>query len=292
MTSGEPRVLVLKRTFAQCACYSSKRLGVSTQVGVTRVFSVRLAFVQGFLRLVGSANGCRFATFYASVCDCNFPSLVASLFSWRCLAASFFSSLHAAMNLRPPSVTASTQTSAFNAIVFQSPVTPNARMSLCTQSVHSFLPTPSSPHCALKVSAHVFGFCRWSYQMYVWYLTTVSKYIQQYCYYYAAAVLFFSSLLQSSYDETITNKHPQNDAAACVRCVLHSFPLPWSSCLGCIPPLIGLPFLRFYAVVSSLFLLFVFSIFFVYRDDVLCWLLSCPFSSVCFPCSSSNVFPV
>ena len=48
------------------------------------------------------------------------------------------SSLHAAMNLRPPSVTTSTQTSAFNAIVFQSPVMPNARMSLCTQSVHSF----------------------------------------------------------------------------------------------------------------------------------------------------------
>ena len=34
------------------------------------------------------------------------------------------------------------------------------------------------------------------------------------------------------------------------------------------------------------------SIFFVYRDDVLCWLLSCPFSSVCFPCLSPNVFPV
>ena len=64
--------------------------------------------------------------------------LVASLFSWRCLAASPSSSLHAAMNLRPPSVTASIQTSAFNAIVFQSPVMPNARMSLCTQSVHSF----------------------------------------------------------------------------------------------------------------------------------------------------------
>ena len=69
---------------------------------------------------------------------CNFPSLVASLFSWRCLGASSSSSLHAAMNLRPPSVTASTQTSAFNAIAFQSPVMPNARMSLCTQSVHSF----------------------------------------------------------------------------------------------------------------------------------------------------------
>ena len=37
----------------------------------------------------------------------------------------------------PPSVTASTQTSAFNAIVFQSAVMPKPRMSLCTQSVHS-----------------------------------------------------------------------------------------------------------------------------------------------------------
>ena len=72
-----------------------------------------------------------------------------------------------------------------------------------------------------------------------------------------------SSLVSSSnsYDETITNKHPRNDAAACVRCVLHLLPLPLSSCLGCIPPLIGLPSLRFYAVVTSLFLLFVFSIF-------------------------------
>ena len=71
-------------------------------------------------------------------------SLVASLFSWRCLAASSSSSLHAAINLRPPSVTASTQTSAFNAIAFQSPVMPNARISLCTQSVHffSFPPRP------------------------------------------------------------------------------------------------------------------------------------------------------
>ena len=39
------------------------------------------------------------------------------------------------------------------------------------------------------------------------------------------------------------------------RCVLH--PLPLSSCLGCIPPLIGLPSLRFYAIGSSLFLLSV-----------------------------------
>ena len=59
------------------------------------------------------------------------------------------------------------------------------------------------------------------------------------------------------------------------RCVLHPLPLPLSSCLGCIPPLIGLPSLRFYAVGSSLFLLSVCfclcSLF--YRDDVLCWLL-------------------
>ena len=73
-----------------------------------------------------------------------------------------------------------------------------------------------------------------------------------------------SSLVSSShsYDETINIRHPRNVAAACVRCVLHPLHLPLSSCLGCIPPLIGLPFLRFYAVVSSLFLLFVFSICF------------------------------
>ena len=57
--------------------------------------------------------------------------------------------------------------------------------------------------------------------------------------------------------------------------MLHPLPLPLSSCLGCIPPLKGLPSLRFYAVGSSLFLLSVCfclcSLF--YRDDVLCWLL-------------------
>ena len=41
------------------------------------------------------------------------------------------------------------------------------------------------------------------------------------------------------------------------RCVLYPLPLPLSSCLGCIPPLIGLPPLRFYAIASSLFLLSV-----------------------------------
>ena len=76
--------------------------------------------------------------FYTPVCDNKVPSLVASLFSWRCLAASTSSFLHAAINLRPPSVTVSTHTSAFKAVAFQSPAMPNVRMSLCTQSVHSF----------------------------------------------------------------------------------------------------------------------------------------------------------
>ena len=83
-------------------------------------------------------QGCCFAQFYASVCDNNFPSLVASLFSWRCLAASTSSFLHATTNLRLPSVTVSTHTSVFEAFVFQSPAMPNARMSFYTQSVHSF----------------------------------------------------------------------------------------------------------------------------------------------------------
>ena len=42
------------------------------------------------------------------------------------------------MNLRLPSVTFSTHTSAFKAVAFQSPAMPNARMSLWMQSVHSF----------------------------------------------------------------------------------------------------------------------------------------------------------
>ena len=55
--------------------------------GATQV-SVGRASVQGFLRLANSVKGCCFAKFYASVCDSKFPSLVASLFSWRCLATS------------------------------------------------------------------------------------------------------------------------------------------------------------------------------------------------------------
>ena len=64
------------------------------------------------------AKGCRFANSYASVCDNNFPSIVASLFFWRCLAASTSYFLNAAMNLRPASETVSTHTSAVNAVAF------------------------------------------------------------------------------------------------------------------------------------------------------------------------------
>ena len=103
------------------------------------------------------------------MCDNKFPSLVASLFSCpgavmmsshinsnsNIKVASTFSFLHATMNLRPPSVTVSTHTSAFNAVDFQPPAMPSVWLSLCTQSVHSLLPTPSSPHCCtLKVSKH------------------------------------------------------------------------------------------------------------------------------------------
>ena len=98
---------------------------------------------------------CRFANFYACVCDNNFFSLVASRFSWRYPSASTWSFLDAAMNLRPPFVIVSAHTSAFNAAPFQSLVMPNARMSPHKQSVHSYLlSTPSSPHCTLKVSEH------------------------------------------------------------------------------------------------------------------------------------------
>ena len=50
--------------------------------------------------------------------------------------------------LRPPSVTVSILTSACNAVAFQSPAMPNVRMSLWTQSVHSF----SFPHCPLRTT--------------------------------------------------------------------------------------------------------------------------------------------
>ena len=53
------------------------------------------------------------------------------------------------MNLRPPSVSVSTHTLAFQAVTFQSPAMPNAWMSLWMQSVHSFffplLPLRTAP---------------------------------------------------------------------------------------------------------------------------------------------------
>ena len=82
------------------------------------------------------------------MCDNQFPSLVASPFSWRCLAASLSPFLHAAMSLHPPSVTVSTYTSASNAVTFQPPAMLNARMSLGTQLVHSFPFT----HCPLRTA--------------------------------------------------------------------------------------------------------------------------------------------
>ena len=72
------------------------------------------------------------------------------------------------------------------------------------------------------------------------------------------------------------------------RCVLHPLPLPLSSCLGCIPPLIGLPSLRFYAVASSLFstvcVFFVYVFYFIATMSFAGYF--CPSFSVCFPCSS------
>ena len=82
-------------------------------------------------------------TFCASVNDHNFSRLL-PLFSWRSLAVSTSYFLHAAINLRPPSVTVSTHTPASNIVASQSSAMPNTRISLCTQSVHSFsFPTRS-----------------------------------------------------------------------------------------------------------------------------------------------------
>ena len=61
------------------------------------------------------------------------------------------------------------------------------------------------------------------------------------------------------------------------RYVLHPLPLPLSSCLGCIPPLIGLPSLRFmrlplvcfYYLCDFVCVFYFFVFVFVYRDDVL-----------------------
>ena len=62
------------------------------------------------------------------------------------------------------------------------------------------------------------------------------------------------------------------------RCLSHPLPLPLSSCLGYIPPLIGLPFLRnllrsvlcgLPLVFSTVFVFVCVFCFLVYRDDVL-----------------------
>ena len=64
----------------------------------------------------------------------------------------------------------------------------------------------------------------------------------------SAPVILMMKQLPSDTPETMQQRA---FAVCCTHCI----------CLGCIPTLIGLPFLRFYVVVSSLFLLFVFSIF-------------------------------
>ena len=89
----------------------------STRLGVTQV-SVRLAPVQDFFDKSTEPMGAASQNSTLAVCDNNFPTLVAFLFSWRCLAASTFYFLHAAMNLRKPSVAVSTHTSASNAVAF------------------------------------------------------------------------------------------------------------------------------------------------------------------------------
>ena len=137
-------------------------------------FRVRTGFLRPVRYLGESMSLHRF--WYASMYDHNFlPSLVASLFSWRSLAPSTSSFLHAAINLRPPSVNVSTHIylhlsiylpfylsiylsiSASNAVASQLPAIPNARMSLCTQSVHFF----SFPPRPLRTAVHPRGFPTW-----------------------------------------------------------------------------------------------------------------------------------
>ena len=79
----------------------------------------------------------------------TFPVSLLLSFSCRCLAASTSSFLHAAVNLRPPSVTVSTYTPGSNAVAFQTPAMTNIRISLFQQSVHSFSSPPPSLRTAL-----------------------------------------------------------------------------------------------------------------------------------------------
>ena len=78
-----------------------------------------------------STHPCAITTFPQSRCLCLLLVISSSVY------ISYF--LLAVMNLRPPSVTVSTHTLAFNTVAFQSPDTMlNARMLLCTQLAHSF----------------------------------------------------------------------------------------------------------------------------------------------------------
>ena len=107
---------------------------------------------------------------------------------------------------------------------------------------------------------------------------------------------------------------PLSSLCVFFHCASHLLSLPLYSCLGCILLLIGLPFLRslltrmfflpyafiMYVFVFCMFLLFsllfVFLFLFAYLflflvsfvslpgNDVICWLLSCPFPSVWFLC--------
>ena len=83
-----------------------------TQVPV-RLAPVQDSFDSSTLVIIGELVS--LGRFYAFVYNHNFLSLVVSLFSWQSLAASNSSFLFAAINLRPPSVTVSTHTSASNA---------------------------------------------------------------------------------------------------------------------------------------------------------------------------------
>ena len=78
------------------------------------------------------------------------------------------------------------------------------------------------------------------------------------------------------------------------RCVLHPLPLPLSSCLGCIPPLIGLPSLRFYAVASTVvcfycLCVFVCIFYFIATMSFACYFLVRPLLSA-FPSISDSRF--
>ena len=112
-------------------------------LGVTRSRFVSRPYRFPSTRWLGESVSLR--RFYAAAYDHDFLSFPVSLpLSSPSLAASTSSFLHAAINLGQPSVTVSTHTSASNAVAFQSPAMPNARMSLCTQSLHffSFPPYP------------------------------------------------------------------------------------------------------------------------------------------------------